>query len=607
MTEPIEPGTATEPVPNVDAAPDSVAPTASSTGTTVVSTGAGASRGRWFIALGIAAGALAIAIAAAFLLASRPTPEALTYIPGNAAVVAELRLDLPGDQLQKVGNLLAHFPGFKDQSTLTQKIDETLSRLVGSATKGKVDYATQVQPWIAGPLFAGGTPSSRAATPTPSATGSELPAVHDVGAFVVVATTDGTASCSALFKGVTPSTETYQGVTIASAADGSFACAIDKRFGVLGTPAMVKAALDAHAAHAGMDTNGAYKTARDALGGDRLATVFIAKAAMTAATVPSGLPLASGGTGAGLGGALERLPEWTMAGLNAEDDAIVADVVTAPIPASSAASGSPLPSFPPAHSSTMAPLLPADTAALIEVHGAGIALQTALAQLRTNPTLGPALGQVDGSLALLGGADQLVGWINDVGIVIEPDGTSVAGGIVLTADGEATASAKADQIRGLLSLAGLGGGADITQSTIAGVKVTTVDLGDLSSLLKATGTGVSLPTGAHIVISFAAKGSALIVGGGEGFVRHILEGSGGTLVDATGYKHAMTRASAENLGQVYVGAPSLLSIAETFIPAADQAAFKSNVEPYLTPFEAVIVTATTDHGSAHVRFVATVK
>jgi hypothetical protein len=218
------------------------------------------------------------------------------------------------------------------------------------------------------------------------------------------------------------------------------------------------------------------------------------------------------------------------------------------------------------------------------------------------------LGQIDGSLALLGGADQLVGWIDDVGIVIEPDGTSVSGGVILTADGESTANAKADQIRGLLTLAGLGGGGNVTETTIAGTKVTTVDLGDLGSLLKAAGTGVTLPTDAHLVISFATKGSALIVGGGEGFIRHILETTAGSsLADATGYKHAMTRSSAENLGQVYVGVPSLVSLATTLVPEAERAAFSTNIQPYLAPFEAIVVTTTLDRGSAHVRFVATVK
>ena len=596
----LEPEKTSEPLPPMDQVPHPGEPGVPAAPAATAAIG-GASRGRWIAALAIAGGAIAVAVIAAILLSGRPTPEALSYIPGDSAIVAELRMDLPGDQLQKVGNLLAHFPGFKDQSTLTTKIDETLARLIGDASNGTVDYDTEVAPWVSGPVFAGASP--------PSGTGS-APDVAAKEAFVIVATTNGAASCDSLlnsmFKGATPASETYQGVTLKTTLDGSFACAIDKRFGLIGATASVKAALDAHSAHTGMDSRAEYRSARDALGGDRLATIYVAKAAMSAAAMPTGLPLES--AGAGLADALARLPDWSIAGVNAENDALVADIVTAPIPAATAPAGSPLPTLPPAHASTIAPLLPADTAALVEVHGAGAALQTALAQLRNDPNLGSALGQVDSSLALLGGADQLVGWINDVGIVIEPDGTSVAGGIVLTADGESTASAKADQIRGFLSLAALGGSADITETTIAGTKVTTVDLGDLGNLLKASGTGVTLPTDAHIVISFAAKGPALIVGGGESFVRHILETTAGSsLADAAGYKHVFTRAPVENLGQVYVGTPSLLSLAETMIPTAEQAAFKSNIEPYLAPFEAIAVTTTTDHGSVHVRFVATVK
>src|SRR5689334_20022918 len=83
-----------------------------------------ASRTRWLIALGIVGVIVALTIAGALLLGGTSAPEALRYVPADAGLVAEIRMDLPGDQLQKVGNLLAHFPGFADQSTLPAKLDE---------------------------------------------------------------------------------------------------------------------------------------------------------------------------------------------------------------------------------------------------------------------------------------------------------------------------------------------------------------------------------------------------------------------------------------------------------------------------------------------------
>ena len=213
--------------------------------------GAGPNRARWIVA-GLGLVLLAgLTIGAGFLLAGRGTPEALSYIPSGMPVVAELRMDLPGDQLQKVGNLLAHFPGFKDQSTLSQKLTESLSKLTTQISKGSVDYATKVAPWIAGPLFAGlDLDPTKASQP-------------ETG--VVVATTDGKADCATLFTGDTTTT-TVGSLTMRTNSDGTEGCALDGRFALIGTPAKIQAALDAHASHSGMDQDATYQRARDRTG-----------------------------------------------------------------------------------------------------------------------------------------------------------------------------------------------------------------------------------------------------------------------------------------------------------------------------------------------------
>src|SRR3954465_6779891 len=142
--------------------------------TDVVATGL-SPRARWLIGGGAAVATGAAAIVAFMVLSARPVPEALKYVPGDSGAVAELRLDLPGDQLQHVGNLLAHFPGFKDQSTLPAKIDESLDRLVGAVTNGQQTHTARLKPWLAGPTFVGvGAPSAAASgsppPPTPVAT-----------------------------------------------------------------------------------------------------------------------------------------------------------------------------------------------------------------------------------------------------------------------------------------------------------------------------------------------------------------------------------------------------------------------------------------------------
>lgn len=590
------PPTAPTPAAAATAAEATSGPLPAAPGTAPVVTG-GAAGGRWLLAFGVSGAVLAITAAAIVVLGARSTPEALRYIPGDVGVVAELRMDLPGDQLQKVGNLLAHFPGFKDQSTLPAKIDESLGRIVGSISGGGINYATDLQPWLAGPVFAGAPLAAGGGTGGTAAMAS-----------LIVATTDGKVSCDAAFKGTTTKSETYRGVTLQYVEGGSMACAIDGRYGLLGSQSMVHAGLDAHADHTGIDTKASYLAARDALHADVLASIYVSRDAMSGlGTIPSilgGGPDASGL----LGSALARLPAWTIVGLHAEDDALVLDSVTAPVPAAPEAPGaSPLATAPPAHASRIAPLLPADTAALVEVHGAGILAQNALAALQASPSLNGALGQVNGALGVLGGAGQLVGWVDDLGIVVVPDGSTVTGGVVLLAPDEATATAKADQIRGLLSLAGLSGGAVTHDEVVNGTKVTIADLGDISTLLQATGTNVNVPSGTHVILSLAVHGSAVIIGG-ETFAARILDNqTGGALSDQAGYRRALARAAEQNLGEVYIGGSSLLTIAENAMAETDRPKFDTDVKPYLEPVDVILATISVENGNPRLRIVASVK
>src|SRR5262245_37174089 len=59
--------------------------------TSVATPASGSNRVRWAVGLGVAALAIAIAIGAVLVFGSRPSPEALKYIPADAAVVVEIR------------------------------------------------------------------------------------------------------------------------------------------------------------------------------------------------------------------------------------------------------------------------------------------------------------------------------------------------------------------------------------------------------------------------------------------------------------------------------------------------------------------------------------
>jgi len=70
---------------------------------------------RWAIALVGVALVLGVTAAVFALTAGRPNVStAVGYMPDNVVQYAEYRLDLPGDQRQKVAEFLSVFPGFKD-------------------------------------------------------------------------------------------------------------------------------------------------------------------------------------------------------------------------------------------------------------------------------------------------------------------------------------------------------------------------------------------------------------------------------------------------------------------------------------------------------------
>jgi hypothetical protein len=601
---------------NAAAAPTTAVQASGTTGLAV--------RTRWLIGGGVATVAIVAAAGAALILSARPVPEAETFVPGNAVVVAELRLDLPGDQFQKVGNLLSHFPGFADQSTLSAKLNESLDRLAKAATNGSTDYTTNLQPWLTGPTFVGILPpvASAAASAAPASTPPGSPpgiasALATDG--VLIATTDGKVTCASVITGGT--TQTIPQGSLLVSASGHDACFIDGKFGLIGTPDAVKAALAAHASGTGIDHDSQYAMARNTLGGDRIATLYVSKAAgqlmqSAEASLPASLPIA-------LPVSAGALPDWFIAGVRAEDAALVTDILVAPSPAGTNGSAAPLltqlPTLPPPHQSEIAAFMPADTILLAEIHGAGVGAANAIAALRTDPQFQAQASQLDSALALAGGPEGVVGWISDAGIVVLPQGTTPAAGagpgvdagLVLVATDEATATAKEQQIKSLLSVIALSASGNVSDQNVGGATVTTIDLGDLSTLIGSSGAssqlgGVTIPAGLHVKLTLAVRGKLVLLGGDDGFARDVLGVQAGqTLADDATYKRSLALAAASNLGQVYVAGPSVRDLASRLMPADQQARWQS-VLPYATPIDAVLLTMTLENGIAHAKLVVAV-
>ncbi len=548
----------------------------------------GGSRARWLIGGGIALAAVAGLVLAVTLLGARPLPEVFRYVPADSAVVVELRPELPGDQRQHLGNFLAHFPGFEDQSILDVKIDEALDRMIGQSSGGTVDYPTQVKPLLAGPMTVSMTTAGLRDVMSGDASGG----------FLLVASTDGKATCDSVF-GSTTVGETHRAVEIRSIGGALFiSCAVHDRYMLLGNAEAIRDGVDARLDGKGIDGNSTFQTARNSLAGDQLATIFASGAALqdllseTAAQLGQALPETA-------------IAPWTIAGLRVIDDALVFDAYAPPLAAPSLPPGAP--SLTPAAESRFAGTLPEDTLGFVEVHGVGALLQRGIAQMRADPAQADAIAQLEQGLLMLGGTDNLIGWIDDLGIAVLPTGDAVGGAVLIRGTDADTVAARLTQVRNLLVLASTGTDMTVRDTEHDGVTITTVDLGDLPTLLGDLGVPGDFGS-ARLQFSMAAQDDLLLVGIGEGVIERILDvESASSLQASASYRRAIEVAGPRNDLQVYVAIDAIIGVVESFASAEDLATWNRDIKPYLEHFAAGAWSSTNVVTTSRARIVLTVK
>ncbi|HET9613613.1 MAG TPA: DUF3352 domain-containing protein, partial [Candidatus Limnocylindrales bacterium] len=205
---------------------------------------------RWIVAL------LGIAIVAAgsFVIVSlaggRPAQSgAIGYMPDSIATYAEVRLDLPGDQRQKVATFLhtGAFPGFADQANITPKIEDIYDRVVRLASHDQQTYTADIQPWFGGTMGIG-----QELTPlTAMGAAGSMPTASPPSTPLVVLTITDRSKALAYLTGHIDATHlqrsTYNGAdyfTTSAGPNRLGAIAITDKVLVVGEEAAVKAAVD---------------------------------------------------------------------------------------------------------------------------------------------------------------------------------------------------------------------------------------------------------------------------------------------------------------------------------------------------------------------------
>jgi hypothetical protein len=575
------------------------------------------SRARWLAALAIVAMIVGItALATLSLTGSAPASTVVGYVPADSLAYGELRLDLPGDQRQKIGEFLSKFPGFADQAALETKLDEVLDRLLAVGTDDKQTYTRDIKPWFDGELA-----FSMGPLPTDPTALKDPASMARPRALLLMSVKDAALARSwftaALAEhGVSGTPETYQGTELTifkspeNATEQAAFGLVDGKVAIAGDVASVKGAIDTKGASP-LAKSAAFVAAKAALKGDDLGFVFVdlrtilaAAMELSQSTTASPPPLSDA--------LVDLVPDWAAFRLRVESDALVMDSVTphveaAPGPADNSANA-------------VAAFAPPSTIVFTAGNAYGATLTETIALYRKDPALTEAFKSIDQAAGMLGGLEASIGWMGDTGLIVARNGDSIEGGIVSIPADAAAGARLLTTLRSFATLAGAQYGISVRDEDHAGTTITIIDLGTAKDLAALAGTlggvpfaddsTVDLP-GGHIEISYAATDGVVVLGSSPDFVGHVLDaGAGQSLADDARYTALVGRVGATHTAVTFVDVAAVRGLVEGLLSKAtpkERAEYEESVKPFLAPFDAFVTASVTGPDLEQQHAIVTVK
>ncbi len=207
-------------------------------------------------------------LAAYLLLFSATTDRAAALAPADTAFYANIYLQPSAGQQMNLGGLIGRLPGFADEASLDDKVDQVVANLLTSAGLD-VDYEAEVKPWLGNQVALAGW----AGEPDPV-----IVAIVDVK--------DVEAARAALADlsertGTSADTTDYRGVEISVAADSAYAF-VDELLVIGATTAPIEAVVDVNAGAEALAGRDDFRATMADLPADHLASMFVDLAAIGA-------------------------------------------------------------------------------------------------------------------------------------------------------------------------------------------------------------------------------------------------------------------------------------------------------------------------------------
>ena len=575
----------------------------------------GGSRVRWAAALVVVALVVVASGVAAVLLTGRaPDAKVLGWVPDDAVVYGEFRLDLPGDQKANLGEFLSKFPGFRDQASLDIKIDDAYDRFISAMSDGAQTYTGDIKPWFGGEI-------ALSMERLPAGANLEDPSRADLPqAAFYLSITDETKA-RAWFEKVTgdlPSTSEDHGgtqVTIVETpnrtdGEGAMAYAFPgSGLAIVGHEDGVKAALDTKGA-GGLAEQEDFVAARATSDEDQVGFMYLDMGTYMAWVQELQGEMPAGECGASFANDMaDMVPAWVAFGFRIEGDALVMDGA---IPA---VEDPPYEQENRAYEVTRH--LPSSTIAVFGAHDVGASVMSSIDTYRADPACAEAFRQIDGVVGLLGGFDGIFGWMQDVSIVLNRTDDGIEGGLVVQASDAEEASDLLATLRSFVSLGGAQAGISSREVTHGDTTIVVVDLGSAADFWAGfsmgAGMDVAPPDGGdgRAEIAWAQRDDLVVMGVGTDFVTHVLDtDEGSSLAADDRFSGLLGRAGgAEGTGLSFLDLAAVRELVEGAIRTdADAfAKYEKEVQPFLVPFDAWVVTSSVGDDRSDTNAVITIK
>ena len=579
----------------------------------VPSPAAGRRPWRWWVAIAATVIVIAAAAGVALVTTRAATSTTLAYVPANALVYAEGRLDMPGDQGATLASFLSHFPGFSDTSNLQTKLNDTWDRLLGQIPGNTYTYSADVAPWVQGSVAVAVLPGSSPSSPEAVAlvaVADQAKAQAELDKIVAHAESAGAQPVQSSVGGATVWTFQPPAGSTAVAGHAMSVALLPGMLVVASDTAAIAAVQDVKSgAAAGLASSQAYRDASAGAASSDLASIYVSTASLrqqVAALVPSTAPAASPLASPLVACAAQAIPTSAYGTLRAQADQLVADL-RAPLPAGSSPA--------PARQSALVDHVPGNALAYLETHDLGKAMACLVTQVKAAIPAASGgssanLGQVEGMLG--GQLESFVSWLGDAGIVVEaPTGGQQlpSVGIIATVTDATLAAQRLGQLQSLAGLAAASGLAGISVSTEQDGSATITTLSVASSALSVPGSiGGAGGTPPSVAISWTLSDGRFVLGLGPNVVRGFLDLPAGQSLGTTpAFGAALASAGGPSTGGfAYLDLRAIRATAESVIPSADRSNYEANIRPYLLPFDRLVAATGMEGSTITTRAIVTV-